>query len=153
MEASQPTCAASPPTHVRWLTALPAMARVGNHLLVHADSSLYARYGRTIAGVNRSLTALLRSDDDARWDRLLAEFCEHRAFAGGERGIQRSEEYLRQYGGSQIVHGHTPIGKLTRQKPAEITAPLLYAGGRCLDVDGGMYLGGPGFIYCLPPSA
>ena len=49
------------------------------------------------------------------------------------------------------MHGHTPIGKLTKQKLAEVTAPLLYAGSRCLDVDGGMYLGGLGFIYTLPP--
>ena len=127
------------------------MARVGNHLLVHGDSLLYFRYGRTIAEVNRAFAALLQSDDDGLWDRLLEEFCEHRAFAGGDLGIQRAEAFLHQYGGNQIVHGHTPIGKLTKQKPTEVTAPLLYAGGRCLDVDGGMYLGGPGFIYTLPP--
>lgn len=27
-----------------------------------------------------------------------------------------------------------------------VTAPYTYAGGRCINVDGGMYRGGPGFL-------
>jgi len=44
------------PAHVAWLSDLPAMARVGDHLLVHADSTIYSSYGATIAEVNQAFT-------------------------------------------------------------------------------------------------
>jgi hypothetical protein len=34
--------------------------------------------------------------------------------------------------------------------PEEVTEPLVYADGLCVNIDSGMYLGGPGFyISCL----
>jgi len=140
------------PDHVRWLSTLPAMAREGEHLLAHADALLYTRYGRSIAQVNQTMTEVLQSDDITGWDRLLDEFSEHRAFVDATTGADLAGEFLRHFGGQQLVHGHTPVTKITGQPPEAVREPLLYAGGQCLDVDPGMYLGGPGFIYRLPLS-
>ena len=138
------------PDHVRWLSSLPAMAREGEYLLAHADALLYTRYGQSIAQINQAMSGLLRSDDITSWDRLLDEFCEHQAFVDSRTGADRAGTFLRQFGGRQLVHGHTPITKMTGQPPEAVREPLLYAGGQCLNVDPGMYLGGPGFVYRLP---
>ena len=138
------------PDHVRWLSDLPAMALEGDHLLAHADALLYTRYGQSIAQVNHALTGLLQSDDVVGWDRLLDEFGEHHAFVDGTTGADRARAFLDEFGGRQLVHGHTPITKLTGQPPEAVREPLLYAAGLCLDLDPGMYLGGPGFLYRLP---
>ncbi len=62
------------PRHIAWLTSLPAMALVGDLLLVHADSTIYSSYGSSIDQVNAAFRALLASDDAAAWDRLVAQF-------------------------------------------------------------------------------
>src|SRR5215207_9403914 len=138
------------PDHVSWLSSLPAMARQGDHLLAHADALLYTRYGQSIAQVNQAITALLQSDDAAGWFQLLEEFNEHQAFVDAATGAERARAFLRHFGGERLVHGHTPISKLTGQPAEVVREPLLYAGGHCLDVDPGMNLGGPGFVCRLP---
>jgi hypothetical protein len=137
------------PEHICWLTNLPAMACEGDHLLVHADALFYSAYGRTVEEVNQAFTAVVQSDDPLQWDRLLDEFSEHRAFIGSS-GEELAAAFLRLFGGCQIVHGHSPISSITRQPPSEIREALVYANGLCVDVDGGMYRGGAGFVYRLP---
>ena len=140
------------PHHVRWLSSLPAMAREGDYLLAHADALFYTSYGQSTAQVNQAINALLQSDDAAGWLRLLEEFGEHRAFVDTTTGADRASAFLDYFGGRQLVHGHTPVTKLTGQPAEAVREPLLYAGGLCLDVDPGMYLGGPGFVCRLPWS-
>jgi hypothetical protein len=137
------------PEHVAWLSALPAMARQGDHLLIHADALLYARYGRSIDEVNRAFAAILQTEDPIRWDLLLEGFSEHRAFIDGVRGAARAEAILQRFGGRQIVHGHSPISSTLRIPAVEVREPLIYAGGLCVNVDGGMCQGGPGFVCRL----
>lgn len=152
------------PEHVAWLAGLPAMARVQDRLLIHADSLLYATYGNTIEAVNRAIAAILRGDDACAWDTLLLRFTQRFAFTDelparyrdrqeddGRTGIQRARDLLRTFGGQQVIHGHTPIHYITEQPAEQITSPLVYADGLCVNVDGGMYLGGPGFLYEVPP--
>ena len=137
--------------HVAWLCDLPAMARVGDHLLVHADSTIYSSYGATIAEVNQTFTELLHSDDAPAWDRLLEQFSHRKAFIDEDAdGAARAAAFLHDFGGRQIIHGHTPISFVRHCMPEDVTEPLVYADGRCVNVDGGMYLGGPGFLYRLP---
>ncbi len=138
---------------VAWLRALPAMALDGDWLLAHADATFYQVYGRSIGAVNRSIRALLRGDNAADWDLLLDYFSQRRAFQDVERGPARAERFLALYGGRRFVHGHTPIGKLTGQRPESVNGPHVYAGGLVTDVDAGMYLGGRGFVAELPPLA
>ncbi len=138
------------PDHARWLAGLPAMARAGDHLLAHADALLYTNYGQSIAEVNQAINAVLRSDDAAGWFQLLEEFSEHQTFVDAATGADRVGAFLRHFGGRQLVHGHTPVTTMTGQPPEAVREPLLYAAGHCLDVDPGMYLGGPGFVCRLP---
>ena len=139
--------------HVAWLAGLPVLAQEGDRLLAHADATFYLEYGDSIAATNDAVRAILDGDDMDVWGRLIVGFSDHRAFAG-PGGAARAETLLRRFGGKWLVHGHTPISNhpdaTPRRAPQDVTRPLLYAGGRCLDVDGGMYLGGPGLLVPLP---
>jgi hypothetical protein len=134
--------------HVQWLATLPAMARLGDTVLVHADAPFYLRYGESIDAVNRAIRDVLASGDPVPWRRLFGEFCERHHFAGSG-GEARAAAFLRWFGGTRIIHGHTPIPYLTRQHPADVREPLAYAGGRALNVDGGIFAGSPGIIVRL----
>ena len=135
--------------HVAWLCSRPLMAREGSHLLVHADALFYAQHGGSIAETNDAIADILRGEAPTRWARLLEAFGEHGAFVASVGGNDEADAFLRRYGGEQIVHGHTPVSKMTGQPAEAVMEPLLYADGRCLDVDAGMYLGGPGFVCRL----
>ncbi|MCA9877025.1 MAG: metallophosphoesterase [Thermomicrobiales bacterium] len=134
---------------VNWLSSLPAMAHHGPYLLTHGDTMLYTRYGQSVAQVNEHFHDLLHDLDPVAWYRLLSEFSEHRVFTGAT-GPTRAREFLAHFGGQVVVHGHTPVSRITGLPAEDVTAPLIYADDLCVDVDGGMYLGGPGFVYRLP---
>jgi hypothetical protein len=137
--------------HVDWVCALPAMLLVDDRRFVHADALLYYDYGKSAPEVNKAFRALLRKRDPEEWDRVLEGFGGRDAFADGNPdGRENALRFLVQYGGYQIVHGHTPIGKVTGQRHEDVDGPLVYAGGVCVNVDGGIYRGGPGFLYRLP---
>lgn len=136
--------------HATWLRELPMMAIAGGRLLAHADATFYQVYGRSVAGVNQHIRAILNSGDAAAWDQLLDYFSQRRAFQDRDMGPARVGRVLALYGGRQLVHGHTPIAKLTGCRPEDVAGPLVYAGGLAIDVDAGMYLGGCGFVACLP---
>lgn len=135
--------------HAAWIAARPAMGRVDGYLLMHADSTFYAQYGSTVAEVNKAIRAILAGDNPAAFDSLLAGFSrrfefDDRQAAGNEAAV----EFALRYGGRQIIHGHTPIRFLAR--PEAEAGPYIYADGMCINVDGGMFLGEPGFVYKLP---
>ncbi|MDF2629799.1 MAG: Metallophosphoesterase [Symbiobacteriaceae bacterium] len=131
--------------HVEWLVGLPHLVHLDGRLFVHADALFYYRYGRTVAEVNGALGRVLRSDDVAAWDQLLGDYSEHGAF----RDAAAAREFLATYGGRQIVHGHTPVHRMTGRPAGEVRAPYVYAEGLCINTDGGMYSGGPGFLWAL----
>jgi hypothetical protein len=137
------------PAHVAWILGLPALARVGDWLLMHADSSFYLDYGRSVAAVNRALRALLRRRDPAAYDRLLGAF--RREF-GDTRpaGHAKVDAVLGAFGARRLVHGHTLISNLSGRPIESVTEPLVYDGGRCVAVDGGLGEGGRGILYRLP---
>lgn len=129
--------------HAAWLSHLPALARVGDTLLLHADSGMYTHYGDTIEEINAFFRHLLARGSADEWERVLDAFSEHRAFIS-PGGPQQAIQFLRMFGCARMVHGHTPLQKFPDHDPAK---PLVYADGRCINIDGGLYLGGPGFIY------
>ncbi len=137
------------PDRAGWLRALPAMALDGGRLLAHADATFYQVYGRSVAAVNDHFRAILQSGDAQAWDQLLDYFSQRRAFQDRDLGPARVNRILGLYGGRQLVHGHTPIAKLTGSRPEDVTQSLTYAGGLAIDVDAGMYLGGRGFVTYL----
>jgi hypothetical protein len=136
--------------HAAWLTSLPAMALASGRLLAHADATFYQVYGRAVADVNRHFRAILHSADAQAWDLLLDYFSQRRAFQDRDLGPARVRRILTLYGGRQLIHGHTPIAKLAGCRPEAVTGSYVYAGGLAIDVDAGMYIGGRGFVACLP---
>ena len=134
--------------HIEWLSSLPAMALVDEYLLIHADSAFYTSYGATIDQVNRAMRTLQHTDDPPAWDHLLDQFSGRKEFLDDDPdGPLRAAQMLLDFGGQQIIHGHTPISSLRRCLPEEVLGPMIYANGVCVNVDGGMYLDGPGFLY------
>ncbi|MAS34772.1 MAG: metallophosphoesterase [Anaerolineaceae bacterium] len=131
--------------HVTWLSYLPAMARVGDKLLAHADSILYQRYADSIDDVNHFFRKLLTESGFREWDTVIDDFSEHRAFIR-QGGTDRAQTFLKIFDCEQFIHGHTPISKLTGETA---TGPLVYADGLCVNIDQGLYLGDPGFIHQL----
>lgn len=131
--------------HIVWLSNLPAMARVGSKLLAHADSGLYQRFGDSISQVNDFFKRVMAEGSAEEWIRVLDAFSEHSVFYE-DGGTERADMFLKIFGGEQFIHGHTPIMNITRETA---TQALVYAGGLCVNVDGGMYLGGNGFVYQL----
>lgn len=132
--------------HVAWLSARPALLRFSETLYLHADAVLYKSMGESVEAVNRAFRVLMAGQSAAAWDALLDAFSEHEAF-WGEAGEVVARGVLEHFGAQRLVHAHTPISKLTGQPSATVTAPLVYHGGRCTDVDHELYRGGPGFIY------
>jgi hypothetical protein len=134
------------PARAQWLAERPAILSDEKHLVMHADGMFYMHYGTSVQMVNAAFREIIAGDDHDSWRILLDAFGEHRAFLDDHANSRR---FLRTFGGSQIIHGHTPVPKVIDRPPEEVTTPHIY--GRCVNVDGGIYLGGPGFLY-QPPA-
>ncbi len=140
-------------TDITWLSARPAMARAGEWLLVHADSLFYLELGRTVDEINAKMRELLGSTEPGEWGALANAFVDRLNYARVQ-GEALASRLLQTVGGSRIVHGHTPVHLLLAENEQNIdaptTAPIAYAGGRCLDMDSGMaYFSDAGFIARL----
>ena len=131
-----------------WLTELPAMARLGDRLLIHADALIYVTLGLNIPDVNKAFKTVMQSTDINDWIVVLGGFSDHKAFSDLlMTGTKRAQSILKHFGGDQIIHGHTPISIARNVAADTVTEPWCYASDLCLNVDGGIYLGGPGFVY------
>jgi hypothetical protein len=135
------------PHHVRWLQTRPAMLRLGKYLFAHADMTMYLEYGHSVAKVNQTIQEILGSQDILAFDRPDELFATRRSAFIGKEGEIKARDFLAVYGGECLVHGHTPIAEVTGQDPKDVSGALEYAGGLCINVDHGLYLGGEGF--CL----
>ncbi|MDH5738677.1 MAG: hypothetical protein OEZ23_10235, partial [Gammaproteobacteria bacterium] len=75
---------------------------------------------------------------------------EHKAFSQyPEVGKERAKQILTLYGANHLVHGHTPIPIASHQPASMVNSAWTYADGLCTNVDGALYMGGPGFVYLL----
>lgn len=136
--------------HAEFIQNLPAMALQGDTLLIHADAMVYVDHGISITAVNKSFQRLMLSPEVDQWIRTLEAFAEHMAFSSlALTGGQRVEQLLKLYGGKLLVHGHTPIPIARGVDPTSVTSAWEYSDGRCLNVDGGIYMGSPGFVHQL----
>jgi len=140
------------PEHASWIEELPAMARVGQALLLHADSTLYINFGASIETLNKAFHGSMRNRELLPpWELALSAFGEHMAFSELEMtGTQRTRQILGLYGGDTLIHGHTPIPYTRRTNPTSVIEHWTYCDGACINVDGGIYMGAPGFVYELP---
>lgn len=135
--------------HLDWMAHLPAMALVDDYLFMHADAPFYIKWGRTVDEVNAAFDKLLSRSDALAWEEMLEDFARRGAFTHTTNGEEFARRFLSIFGGQQLVHGHTPISSMLSCPAGKINSPWIYAGGQCVNVDGGMFLGGPGFVYQL----
>jgi hypothetical protein len=113
---------------------------------VHADAGVYLPLGRTLGQANETLAAILATPDPVMWDGLLSAFTERHAFRDDPPLVRRM---LSRFGGRRLLHGHSPIARLTGQPARTVREPFLYADGRAVALDPGLPRGGPGFLYRL----
>ncbi len=133
------------PEHVSWIAALPPIALEGETLLVHADTTAYLALGHSIDAVARSARAVLTAGSVTEIDDLLGIVSDRMRL--DDPAAVRA--LLGAYGGTRIVHGHTPIASLLGVDPRSVTEPLVYCDGLVTNVDHCLFAGGPGFVTRL----
>jgi hypothetical protein len=136
------------PEQARWMRLRPAMTLLDGTLFVHGDCEIYLEHGVDLEAVNAAIAEPLIEVDPKGLDRWFGGFSEHGAFEG-KLGMALVEQFLRRFGGERLVHGHSPIPLITGVAPDQVTEPRSLHGGRCLNVDGGIFLGGEGFVWRL----
>ncbi len=135
--------------HLDWMAQLPALALVDDYLLVHADAPFYINCGHSVEEVNTAFNKLLGHSDALAWEEVLEDFARRGAFMYATTGEEFACRFLSVFGGQQLIHGHTPISSMLGCPPGKVNSPWIYAGGKCINIDGGMFLGGPGFVHQL----
>jgi hypothetical protein len=135
--------------HIAWLSELPAVVPVADHLLVHSDSDGYLDYGDSVDQVNAAVSDVLHDTRDLdAWEQCTHLLTARLAFATDDGEAVR--RFLDVLGGLQLIHGHSPVPLLLGIPPAAVTGPLIYAGGRAVNMDTGTFLGGPCLVNALP---
>lgn len=136
--------------HLDWLHNLPVMARADDYLLMHSDTVEYFGWGSTIEEINESVHAVVNSDDIEQWWECWRRMTTRYAFRGPS-GAEVADKVLAALGGRRIVHGHSVIADQLGIHPVDVEGPCLYADGRALGVDGGVFVGGPCLVVPLTP--
>ncbi|MFE9930345.1 metallophosphoesterase [Streptomyces sp. NPDC005533] len=148
--------------HLQWMSRLDAAVLEEGHLLLHSDTTAYLDYGDSIEDVNDTIHELLnRGDADITWD-LFRKFTKRFAFRDEGTGPQAVRELLDTYGGSRVVHGHSPIPYLLGEVgtedgdesrgPEAVDGPHVYADGLAIAMDGGVTMAGKLLVVQLPLS-
>jgi hypothetical protein len=134
--------------HIAWLSGLPVLARVDDHLLMHSDTVEYLGWGDSVDAINEAVGALLAGDDIQAWWDCWRRMTTRYAFRGPD-GPETADKLLSLFGGSRIVHGHSVIADQLGVPPPLVEGPCLYADGKVLGVDGGVFVGGPCLVVPL----
>jgi hypothetical protein len=104
-------------------------------------------YGMSIEAVSIAFSTILHGRDEQAWDKMLDDFSAHQAFLKMEQ--DDIQDFLKTYGAKRLVHGHTPVHKMTGVQPQSVTRAYVYADGLCVNVDHCLYGGGDGFVYTI----
>ncbi|GGQ04105.1 serine/threonine protein kinase [Streptomyces pseudogriseolus] len=144
--------------HLQWMARLDAVEEVDGHLLLHSDTTAYLDYGRSIEEVNDTVReTLTRNDADEVWD-LFRKFTKRFSFRD-EGGADAVRSLLNTYGGTRVVHGHSPIPYLLGEVGSEdgeddngpvVAEPHVYADGLAIAMDGGVTMAGKLLVRQLP---
>ncbi|MFJ3778547.1 metallophosphoesterase [Streptomyces sp. NPDC090075] len=147
--------------HLQWMARLDAVEEVDGYLLVHSDTTAYLDYGDSIEAVNDTVReTITRNDADEVWD-LFRKFTKRFSFRD-EGGADAVRSLLDTYGGTRIVHGHSPIpyllGEVGSEEGEEGTGPVVegphvYADGLAIAMDGGVTMAGKLLVRQLPLDA
>ncbi|MEU0003964.1 metallophosphoesterase [Streptomyces sp. NPDC006314] len=144
--------------HLQWMARLDAVEEVDGYLLLHSDTTAYLDYGDSIEAVNDTVReALTRNDADEVWD-LFRKFTKRFSFRD-EGGADAVRSLLDTYGGTRVVHGHSPIPYLLGEVGSEdgeesggpvVEGPHVYADGLAIAMDGGVTMDGKLLVQQLP---
>ncbi|MFJ8541711.1 metallophosphoesterase [Streptomyces sp. NPDC093586] len=144
--------------HLQWMARLDALEEVDGHLLVHSDTTTYLDYGSSIEEVNDTVReTLTRNVAEEVWD-LFRKFTKRFSFRD-EGGADAVRSLLDTYGGTRIVHGHSPIPYLLGEVGSEdgeddtrtaVEGPHVYADGLAIAMDGGVTMAGKLLVQQLP---
>ncbi|MEU5158534.1 metallophosphoesterase [Streptomyces sp. NPDC020875] len=145
--------------HVQWMARLDAVAVEDGHLLLHSDTTAYLDYGDNAEAVNDTIhDVLTRNDADECWD-LFRKMTKRFAFRDETSGPPAVRELLAAYGGTRVVHGHSPIPYLLGEVGTEegesgerpvVEGPHVYADGLAIAMDGGVTMAGKLLVVQLP---
>ncbi|KAA1418045.1 serine/threonine protein phosphatase [Mumia zhuanghuii] len=135
-----------------WLTTRPAIGEDADHLLLHSDTVEYLEWGGTVDEINAAVRAELRMPDLDTWWEMWRRLTTRMAFAGAD-GPGVARRVLDELGGSRIVHGHTICALIRGGGVSPDDEPLVYADGLALDIDGGIFVGGPCLLVRLDEEA
>ena len=133
------------PEHVEWMTRLPPLVRDGRWLVIHADTSAYLELGSSLEELSSATAAVLSRGSAEAVDELLAIVSDRMRLTEPAA----VDALLDAFGGELVVHGHTPIASVRGVDPREVRQPLVYGGGRVMNVDHCLFAGGPGFVTRL----
>jgi hypothetical protein len=134
--------------HIEWLGSLPVLAKVGDYLFMHSDTTAYLEWGDSVEEINARVREIIESGDfDGYWD-VWARLTSRYDFARLD-GPDVARSLLERLGAKGIVHGHSIIGSLVDCPSSEVDGPVLYAEGQVLAIDGGRYDGGPLLVVQL----
>lgn len=135
-------------THLEWLSGLPPISIDAEQLLLHADTVEYLDYADSVDKINAAVAGVLGGDDLEEWWDCWARLTTRYAYVG-ETGPELARTMLTTLGGRRLVHGHTIIGDLLDTPSVLVEDPLTYADGLVMDIDGGIYDGGPCLVVRL----
>jgi hypothetical protein len=135
--------------HIEWLVTRPLLAHAADHLLMHSDTAEYLDWGDDVEDINSTVATVLSGEDIGEWWDVWRRMTTRYAFRG-PHGPEVAQRMLDRLGGERIVHGHSVIADQLGIHPAQIEAPYLYAGGKALGIDGGLFVGGPCLVVPLP---
>ncbi|HWS35460.1 MAG TPA: metallophosphoesterase [Actinoplanes sp.] len=124
--------------HLAWLSALPALALVGGHLLMHCDSTRYLDFGDDLDEVNTTVAEEITGTDPGAF----LYFVSRMSGRGELSSPANVDALLGSYGGSVIVHGHSTLISQFGYTPETVREPHRYSGDRVLAIDGGVFEGG-----------
>ncbi|MEU4150564.1 metallophosphoesterase [Streptomyces sp. NPDC026659] len=147
--------------HLQWMARLDAVESADGYLLLHSDTTAYLDYGDSIEAVNDTVReTLTRNSVDEVWD-LFRKFTKRFSFRD-EGGADAVRSLLDTYGGTRVVHGHSPIPYLLGHVGSEedeedsrphVEGPHVYAEGLAIAMDGGVTMAGKLLVRQLPLDA
>src|SRR5262249_35094266 len=112
---------------------------------VHSDTDRYLEYGCDVDSICAEVTRIVSGTDTHAFAHLLDDLADRGAF----EDTRRLHRLLHATRCERLAHGHTPIWYAAHSDPAAVVTPHEYASGRVLNVDHGLYSGGPGFVAQL----
>ena len=123
---------------VDWMTCLPLGDLDGDDLLIHSDTDAYLQLGGSVEEINAAGREILTNRDPGDWAMLHHVLTQRHGF----RGSNSPRRLLDALGARRVVHGHSSLIGSFGLTAEEARVPHVYASGRAVAVDGGVFEGG-----------